>query len=161
MMLPTTTMNGQQRTHFAAIINVSDQCRYMEHFTREAQLAAGEITKKDIPIPEWQKDGGTWNGKERFGPGKEPITVKWFPMSDGGKTKVKEILEKVFPVIDENLKKGEVLVHCSVGVNRSATVVMAYMMRRQKITAARALTNLLRVRPVCPVDSYVKQLKEL
>ncbi len=40
--------------------------------------------------------------------------------------------------IHEELSKGNVLVHCRLGVSRSATIILAYLMRFGKLTYEQA-----------------------
>jgi predicted protein tyrosine phosphatase len=54
---------------------------------------------------------------------------------------------------------GRVLVHCREGVSRSATMVLAYLMWRFKMTFDAALESLQKVRPICnPNTGFTCQL---
>lgn len=54
---------------------------------------------------------------------------------------------------------GNVLVHCTMGISRSATVVAAYLMWRRRETAASMLTLMRHQRPkVAPNDGFLDQL---
>jgi len=53
-----------------------------------------------------------------------------FPMHDLGRTDLKEVMEKVLVFIEEGQENGNnILVHCMSGQNRSATVVIAYLLK--------------------------------
>lgn len=55
-----------------------------------------------------------------------------------------------------------VLVHCAAGISRSATLVIAHLMLRNKWTYAEAHAHVQRCRPIItPNDGFVKALKAL
>ena len=54
---------------------------------------------------------------------------------------------------------GGVLIHCLMGCSRSATIVIAYLMYKNKVTYAEALETVKSRRPmVCPNEGFVSQL---
>jgi len=56
-------------------------------------------------------------------------------LNDYGKTRItRELLSGIFELIDQgrNQENNNVLVHCEVGVNRSALVVLAYLCCRSR-----------------------------
>ena len=71
-------------------------------------------------------------------------------------------LDGTYKFIDEALKNGgRVLIHCYAGVSRSASVLIAYLMKSQKMKFEDAL-NLLKSKrgKVNPNSGFVEQLKE-
>uniref|UniRef100_A0A915PKE6 Uncharacterized protein n=1 Tax=Setaria digitata TaxID=48799 RepID=A0A915PKE6_9BILA len=53
---------------------------------------------------------------------------------------------------------GNVLVHCNAGVSRSATIVLSYIMRYNKMTLREALEHVNAIRKVSPNPGFVQQL---
>lgn len=56
---------------------------------------------------------------------------------------------------------GKVLVHCTVGVSRSATLVLAYLMIRQNLTLVEAIKTVKDHRGVIPNRGFLRQLNGL
>ncbi|CAL8107023.1 unnamed protein product [Orchesella dallaii] len=56
---------------------------------------------------------------------------------------------------------GKVLVHCYMGVSRSATLAMVYLMIKKKMSAVEALSQLRTARNVYPNDGFLDQICEL
>lgn len=71
-------------------------------------------------------------------------------------TALRESLE----FVDQGMKTGNVFVHCIAGIIRSATVCIAYCMRRYKWTYQEAYKHVKYCRPFAdPVGSFVMQLQ--
>ncbi|KAH8724940.1 protein-tyrosine phosphatase-like protein, partial [Phaeosphaeriaceae sp. PMI808] len=71
--------------------------------------------------------------------------------------------EFISGALDRNGKDGEeennVLVHCHQGISRSASVVIAYMMRVLRMSYEDALAAVVEVRPiVAPNEGFARQL---
>lgn len=56
---------------------------------------------------------------------------------------------------------GKVLVHCVMGVSRSSTSVLAYLMLKERLSATEALTKIRRIRDIRPNDGFLLQLAQL
>ena len=56
---------------------------------------------------------------------------------------------------------GKVLVHCLVGVSRSATCVLAYLMICRKMSAVDAIRTVRMRRDIHPNDGFLQQLADL
>ena len=56
---------------------------------------------------------------------------------------------------------GKVLVHCMVGLSRSATIVLAYLMIKRSLPLEEALRTVRRRREIRPNDGFLRQLIEL
>ncbi|XP_072537256.1 dual specificity protein phosphatase 26-like [Salminus brasiliensis] len=56
---------------------------------------------------------------------------------------------------------GKILVHCHVGVSRSATVVLAYMMLKHSMTLVEAINTVKEGRGIIPNRGFLRQLIDL
>ena len=56
---------------------------------------------------------------------------------------------------------GRVLVHCLVGISRSSTIALAYLMIKRHMPLKRALTTVRLKRHVRPNDGFLRQLIDL
>jgi len=95
-------------------------------------------------------------------------SVKWvkhkqMAMNDYGKTDLKGVLKEVLVFMEEGQKDGNnLLVHCQSGQNRSATVVIAFLMMSCQKTLFLSHKELKNLRPVVQINvEYAKQLLEL
>ncbi|XP_055025124.1 dual specificity protein phosphatase 26 [Misgurnus anguillicaudatus] len=57
--------------------------------------------------------------------------------------------------------KGKILVHCHVGVSRSATIVLAYLMLKHNMTLVEAINTVKEGRGVIPNRGFLRQLINL
>ncbi|NXT21659.1 DS13B phosphatase, partial [Syrrhaptes paradoxus] len=60
-----------------------------------------------------------------------------------------------------NSPRGKVLVHCAMGISRSATLVLAFLMICEDMTLADAIQTVRSHRGICPNSGFLKQLWEL
>uniref|UniRef100_A0A0N5AB85 Dual specificity protein phosphatase n=1 Tax=Syphacia muris TaxID=451379 RepID=A0A0N5AB85_9BILA len=54
---------------------------------------------------------------------------------------------------------GNVFVHCNAGISRSATIVLSYIMRYERVTLNDALKRVREIRNVSPNPGFMQQLK--
>lgn len=68
-------------------------------------------------------------------------------------------LEDAHSYIKDNLEKHNVLVHCQVGMSRSSTLVIAFLMKEYGMSYDKARALAKSKRPiVCPNESFEKDL---
>ncbi|XP_010754988.3 dual specificity protein phosphatase 13 [Larimichthys crocea] len=58
-------------------------------------------------------------------------------------------------------KDGKVLVHCIMGMSRSATLVLVYLMLRQRLTLRDALRRVIKKRAIYPNQNFLSLLLKL
>ncbi|EFA76776.1 putative protein tyrosine phosphatase [Heterostelium album PN500] len=74
---------------------------------------------------------------------------------------IKQYFDQTFEFIEEGRREGAVLVHCFAGMSRSASICIAYMMRKLNIDYSDAHGLLLDARRIIyPNRGFVKQLME-
>ncbi|KAJ8338034.1 hypothetical protein SKAU_G00370000 [Synaphobranchus kaupii] len=90
------------------------------------------------------------------------VHYKRLPATDSSKQNLRQYFEEVFEFIEEAHQSGRgVLVHCQAGVSRSATIVIAYLMKHTLMTMTDAYKYVRSRRPVVsPNLNFMGQLLE-
>lgn len=89
------------------------------------------------------------------------IKQKVFPCQDLEKYDIAKHFKEAREFIDEELSKGNVLVHCGAGVSRSSTLVISYLMWKEKIRFEEAFKIMgKRHPPTRPNPGFRRQLIE-
>ncbi|XP_067143988.1 dual specificity protein phosphatase 19-like [Centruroides vittatus] len=89
------------------------------------------------------------------------FTYKKLNVRDDPEENIKQYFEECFNFIDSGLQNGCTLVHCNAGVSRAATIVIGYLMSRQKMTLKEAYQCVKNARSsIKPNNGFMKQLKE-
>lgn len=69
------------------------------------------------------------------------------------------VIDKVINIINDNKKNGNILVHCYVGKSRSATCVIAYLMKEYDMTLEKAILYTKEKRDIInPNNGFMIQL---
>jgi len=91
------------------------------------------------------------------------IKQKQCPMNDYGQTDLKWVMTKLREFVEESQMQGNVLfVHCMSGQNRSATVMLAILMKYQGLTLYQAYKKVKNKRPIVQINErYGKQLMSM
>ncbi|ELP90522.1 dual specificity protein phosphatase, putative [Entamoeba invadens IP1] len=91
----------------------------------------------------------------------ELFKYKCIDIDDSVLLDITPFINECISFIDEGRKCGGVLVHCAAGISRSASIVIAYLMKTFRWSYETALNHTVKCRPIiCPNSSFVKQLKE-
>jgi len=91
------------------------------------------------------------------------IKYKHYPISDYGRNDLKMVIETLWEFFQESQLPGNKLfVHCHCGQNRAAIVVMAFLMKSQKISLKEAYKMVKKKRPIVQIhQNYAKMLSAL
>ncbi|CAD8192376.1 unnamed protein product [Paramecium octaurelia] len=88
------------------------------------------------------------------------MTHKTYSILDSEQANVAQFFDDSFYQIKNGLKSGSVLVHCAAGVSRSASIVIAYLMRNKGWTYSEAISYVKSKRfVICPNSGFQRQLK--
>ncbi|XP_076044039.1 dual specificity protein phosphatase 3-like isoform X3 [Oratosquilla oratoria] len=90
------------------------------------------------------------------------IKYKGIQLLDVPSANIKQYFDEGAEFINDALESGgRILVHCFMGISRSATIACAFLMLKRNMTAVEALTTLRKNRQVYPNDGFLSQLSEL
>uniref|UniRef100_A0A5S6QW09 protein-tyrosine-phosphatase n=1 Tax=Trichuris muris TaxID=70415 RepID=A0A5S6QW09_TRIMR len=91
---------------------------------------------------------------------RQDIHYHFVRMEDDPNWDLLSTLDECLTFIESSISEGNcILVHCFLGISRSAAVVTAYIMRRYKVDTDEALRRIRKCRPiVCPNDGFIRQL---
>jgi len=92
----------------------------------------------------------------------EGIKYIGFQLLDVVSADIQQFFEPAAQFIDECLKNnGRVLVHCFMGISRSATISAAFLILKREMTAKKALFTLRKNRHIFPNDGFLLQLIQM
>ena len=89
----------------------------------------------------------------------EVISHKIIPAEDEEGFNLSLYFNEGIEFIEKNMTETNVLVHCFAGISRSSSIVIAFLMKKNKINYISALKNVQERRPVYPNNGFAKQLK--
>ncbi|XP_061097026.1 dual specificity protein phosphatase 10 isoform X2 [Conger conger] len=90
------------------------------------------------------------------------LSYKRLPATDSNKQNLRQYFEEAFEFIEEAHRAGQgLLIHCQAGVSRSATIVIAYLMKHTWMTMTDAYKFVKTRRPIIsPNLNFMGQLLE-
>lgn len=62
----------------------------------------------------------------------------WIVVGDTPNDDISIFFASTFNFIEENIKNGNVLVHCQAGISRSTCIVVAYLIRKHNLSYSEA-----------------------
>ncbi len=89
------------------------------------------------------------------------IKNKWIDLEDKQDKNIAVHFNETYAFIKESLKEHNVLVHCQMGVSRSATILIAFLMKEFKLTYQQAFEMVSKRRKlIAPNEGFKKELLE-
>jgi len=131
----------------------------------EAALRKAKITHVlSMVARKWdEKPRGTFDWKPKIFDWKKDIKRMCVPLRDDGKSDVIKLLEKKELwkfITNSQKKKKKLLIHCQMGMNRSPTMVMGFLMKYENITFHQAWRKVKKKRIIVqPHAKYIRQLR--
>ena len=90
------------------------------------------------------------------------ISYHWVKMLDMPQENIKKMFPTFIRIISESMLQGNILVHCQVGMSRSVTAIISYMIAVLGFTVEQSLKFIRERRPwACPNNGFMDQLLEL
>lgn len=90
------------------------------------------------------------------------VSYYWFKLYDMPKAEMKKIVPEAIKLISDAILLGNILVHCQVGMSRSVSIVISYMVIVLGFTVDQSLKVIRERRPwACPNNGFMDQLMEL
>ncbi|XP_065582628.1 dual specificity protein phosphatase 3-like [Artemia franciscana] len=92
------------------------------------------------------------------------LSIKYFgiPAVDIVSYNLSRHFNEAAEFIDEALRKGgKILVHCQMGISRSATLVIAFLMIKKQLSVEEAIKTVRMKRFIYPNDGFLRQLCQL
>ena len=116
------------------------------------QLGITHILNVTLP----RDEGGVHN----FFEDQPPFVYARCPVQDSDGADIMPFFDQSFLFIEEAISQNHsVLVHCQQGISRSATIVVAYLMRKHNLNLQTAYVMVKQARPVVkPKPNFLKQL---
>lgn len=125
----------------------------IDRLKREAGISAVVNVQTDGDLAYWEIDWPQLKAHYRD----TAVEVRRVPVQDFNPDALRENLPRCVEVVDDLLKNGHtVYVHCTVGVNRSPSVVIAYLHWIEGRTLDDAVDHVIRCRACRP---YVEAIK--
>ena len=92
----------------------------------------------------------------------DTIQYYYFQAKDDQDFQISNLFDSIHKIMDDNILKGKnILIHCDMGVSRSGTIVVSYLMKTLKISCKEALKLTKKSRKaVRPNEGFMKQLEE-
>ena len=90
------------------------------------------------------------------------LVTKWINCKDNGSSTIQNYFDECFEFINLGLSnEKKVYVHCKMGISRSPTIMIAYLMTHEKISFKDARDIVLLARPcICIKAGFYKLLKK-
>lgn len=93
---------------------------------------------------------------------KIPNIIHYHIPLDDIDTNISQFFDFLCDRIDYHLQNGDrILVHCVMGISRSSTIILAYLMKKKGMSFSQAYQYVLSRRNIIrPNDSFFKQLRD-
>jgi len=106
---------------------------------------------------------GVGTSEEYYHKKGHPVRFLGLPAVDISGFRISQYFDEATDFIHSALDggRGKVLVHCFMGVSRSATLVLSYLMMKHNMTAPQALQHVKAKRNIHPNEGFIDQLCHL